>query len=214
MLRGPPGATELDFAVNVGATSLSPRSLGGTGSVLLLTTTRGLPRASGPTSPCGTCRASFGRSTRSSPTLHSAPAREARRDGSRRGSRKAALRATAEERRRGLPTLRHVVSYLYARGEGYLHSVKRAPAFRVVATTLKRAKGQSTIVIVSDLETTLARLPRASASRHGAASACTSSRSFRRYLSGSRIRFSRLRTSPRLTSRTCGGFASLSRSPT
>ncbi len=47
---------------------------------------------------------------------------------------------------------RHVVSYMYTRGEGYLQSLKRAPAFRAIAASLKRARGQSTIVIVSDLE--------------------------------------------------------------
>jgi hypothetical protein len=41
---------------------------------------------------------------------------------------------------------------MYARGEGYLHSLKRAPAFRAIATSLKSAQGQSTILIVSDLE--------------------------------------------------------------
>jgi uncharacterized protein (DUF58 family) len=47
---------------------------------------------------------------------------------------------------------RHVVSYMYARGEGYLHRLKRAPAFRAIAASLKSAQRQSTILIVSDLE--------------------------------------------------------------
>ena len=47
---------------------------------------------------------------------------------------------------------RHVVSYMYARGEGYLHSLKRAPAFRAIYASLKRAHGRSTIVLISDLE--------------------------------------------------------------
>jgi hypothetical protein len=41
---------------------------------------------------------------------------------------------------------------MYARGEGYLHSLKRAPAFRAIAASLLRAQGQSSIIIVSDLE--------------------------------------------------------------
>jgi hypothetical protein len=41
---------------------------------------------------------------------------------------------------------------MYARGEGYMRSLKRAPAFRAIAASLKRAQGQSSIVVVSDLE--------------------------------------------------------------
>ncbi|MGZ4852859.1 MAG: hypothetical protein ACXV3D_06690, partial [Halobacteriota archaeon] len=53
---------------------------------------------------------------------------------------------------------RHVVSYLYAHGEGYVQSLRRSPAFRAIATSLERSHGQSSLVLVSDLENDLGPL--------------------------------------------------------
>ena len=53
---------------------------------------------------------------------------------------------------------RYVVSYLYSYSEGYVRTLKRSPPFRAIASSLEHAHGQSTVVLVSDLENDLGPL--------------------------------------------------------
>jgi hypothetical protein len=53
---------------------------------------------------------------------------------------------------------RSLISYLYAYSEGYTRTLKRSPAFRAVTSALAHAHGQSTLVLVSDLENDLGPL--------------------------------------------------------
>jgi uncharacterized protein (DUF58 family) len=154
MARGPPGATELDFAVNV-ASHIVKSAIARGNRIGLVTYDDGgvatslradlsLPHAS--------------RVVRSLNEMEPGiPLRAPRAKLDVTGADVARVKrhfaATADdETDEDVRHFRHVVSYMYARGEGYLHSLKRAPAFRAIAASLLRAQGQSSIVIVSDLE--------------------------------------------------------------
>ncbi|MGZ4846381.1 MAG: DUF58 domain-containing protein [Halobacteriota archaeon] len=50
---------------------------------------------------------------------------------------------------------RHIILYLYTHSEGYLHSLRRSPAFNAITTSMKRSPSQSAVVLVSDLENDL-----------------------------------------------------------
>src|ERR1019366_6370016 len=154
MVRGPPGATELDFAVNVASQVVKSAISRGSRIGLVTYDDQGV----------GTnLRADLSLSHASSvvrslneiePSIPLRPPR-AKLDvtGADVVRVKRHFAATEdEESDEDVRHFRHVVSYMYARGEGYLHSLKRAPAFRAIAASLKRAHGQSTIVLVSDLE--------------------------------------------------------------
>jgi uncharacterized protein (DUF58 family) len=154
MVRGPPGATELDFAVNVASQVVKSAISRGSRIGLVTYDDQGV----------GTnLRADLSLSHASSvvrslneiePSIPLRPPR-AKLDvtGADVVRVKRHFAATEdEESDEDVRHFRHVVSYMYARGEGYLHSLKRAPAFRAIAASLKRSHGQSTIVLVSDLE--------------------------------------------------------------
>jgi uncharacterized protein (DUF58 family) len=154
MARGPPGATELDFAVNVASYVVKSSIARGNRIGLVTYDDQGvgtslradlsLPHAS--------------RVARSLNEIEPGiPLRPPRAKLDVTGADvvrvKRHFSATAnDESDEDIRHFRHIISYMYARGEGYLYSLKRAPAFRAIVASLKRAQGQSTIVIVSDLE--------------------------------------------------------------
>jgi uncharacterized protein (DUF58 family) len=154
MARGPPGATELDFAVNVASHVVKSAIARGNriglityddqGVATSLPTDLSLPHASSVVRSLNEIEPG---------TPLRAPRAKLDVTGADVVRVKRHFAATADdESDEDIRHFRHVVSYMYARGEGYLHSLKRAPAFRAIAASLKRAQGQSTIVIISDLE--------------------------------------------------------------
>ena len=154
MARGPPGATELDFAVNVASYVVKSAIARGNriglvtyddqGVVTSLKAELSLPHASRVVRSLNEIEPGIPlRAPRAKLDVTGADVVRVNRH----------FAATDdEESDEDVRHFRHVVSYMYARGEGYLHSLKRAPAFRAIAASLKRPQGQSTIVIVSDLE--------------------------------------------------------------
>lgn len=154
MARGPPGATELDFAVNVASHVVKSAIARGNriglityddlGVATNLPADLSLPHASSVVRSLNEMEPGIPlRAPRAKLDVTGADVVRVKRH----------FAATADdESDEDVRHFRHVVSYMYARGEGYLHSLKRAPAFRAIAASLKRAQGQSTIVIVSDLE--------------------------------------------------------------
>lgn len=154
MARGPPGATELDFAVNVASHVVKSAIARGNRIGLITYDDQGvatslradisLPHVSSVVRSLNEIEPSIPlRAPRAKLDVTGADVVRVKRHF-------AAIEG--EESDADVRHFRHVVSYIYARGEGYLHSLKRAPAFRAIAASLKRAQGQSTIVIVSDLE--------------------------------------------------------------
>jgi uncharacterized protein (DUF58 family) len=154
MARGPPGATELDFAVNVASYVVRSAIARGNRIGLITYDDQGVA-TSLPADLSLPHASSVVRSLNEiEPGIPLRPPR-AKLDvtGADVVRVKRHFAATADdESDEDIRHFRHVVSYMYAHGEGYLRSLKRAPAFRAIAASLKRAQGQSTIVIVSDLE--------------------------------------------------------------
>ena len=154
MARGPPGATELDFAVNVASYVVRSAIARGNRIGLITYDDQGVA-TSLPADLSLPHASSVVRSLNEiEPGIPLRPAR-AKLDvtGADVVRVKRHFAATADdESDEDIRHFRHVISYMYTRGEGYLYSLKRAPAFRAIAASLKRAQGQSAIVIVSDLE--------------------------------------------------------------
>ncbi|MGZ4891664.1 MAG: DUF58 domain-containing protein [Halobacteriota archaeon] len=154
MGRGPAGATELDFAVNVAdyfVTSAVARgsrvglvTYDDSGVRTNLAADASLPHVSGvvralnemePATPLRRPRTKM--DVTGSDVLHV----------------KQHFAATPEaDANDDIRRFRHIISYLYAHSEGYVRNLHGAPAFRAITTTLKRARGRSTLVLVSDLE--------------------------------------------------------------
>jgi len=154
MARGPPGATELDFAVNVASHIVKSAIARGNRIGLVTYDDHGVATS---------LRADLSLSHASSVVRSlnelepgialRAPRAKLDVTGADVVRIKRHFAATAgDETDEDVRHFRHVVSYMYARGEGYIHSLKRAPAFRAIAASLLRAQGQSSIIIVSDLE--------------------------------------------------------------
>jgi uncharacterized protein (DUF58 family) len=154
MGRGPPGATELDFAVNVASAVVKSAIARGNRIGLVTYDDQGVAtslRADSSLSHASSVVRSLNE-IEPGITLR-APRAKLDMTGADVVRVKRHFAATADdETDADVRHFRHVVSYMYARGEGYLHSLKRAPAFRAIAASLLRAQGQSSIVIVSDLE--------------------------------------------------------------
>jgi uncharacterized protein (DUF58 family) len=152
MSRGPPGATELDFAVNVGSHVVKSAIARGNRVGLITYDDQGVATSLGADLSLRHASSVVRSLNEIEPSTSLRPPR-AKLDvtGADVVHMKKHFAAT-EESDEDVRHFRHVVSYMYARGEGYLQSLKRAPAFRAVATSLKRAQGQSTIVLVSDLD--------------------------------------------------------------
>jgi uncharacterized protein (DUF58 family) len=152
MARGPPGATELDFAVNVASHVVKSAIARGNRIGLVTYDDQGVATSLGADLSLGHASSVVRSLNEIEPSISLRPPR-AKLDVT--GADVVRIKrhfAATEEGDEDVRHFRHVVSYMYARGEGYMHSLKRAPAFRAIATSLKRAQGQSTIVIVSDLE--------------------------------------------------------------
>jgi uncharacterized protein (DUF58 family) len=154
MARGPPGATELDFAVNVASHVVKSAIARGNriglvtyddqGVATSLLADLSLPHASSVVRSLNELEPSIPlRAPRAKLDVTGADVVRVKRH---------FAETEDEESDEDIRHFRHVVSYMYARGEGYLRSLKRAPAFRAIAASLKRAQGQSSIVVVSDLE--------------------------------------------------------------
>ncbi len=152
MARGPPGATELDFAVNVASHVVKSAIARGNQIGLFTYDDQGVATSLGADLSLRHASSVVRSLNEIEPGI---PLRPPRAKIEVTGADVVRVKrhfAATEERDEDVRHFRHVISYMYARGEGYLHSLKRAPAFRAIAASLKRAQGQSTIVIVSDLE--------------------------------------------------------------
>jgi len=160
MGRGVPGATELDFAVNVAGTFV--KLAVAKGSRIGLTTYN--DTAVTTNLETGSSLSHVSSVVRSLNEIEpSAPSRRPRRKLDVSGHDviriKKQFAATPDEAiDDDIRYFRHVISYMYAYSEGYVRTLKRSPAFRAVASALAHAYGQSTIVLVSDLETDLGPL--------------------------------------------------------
>jgi uncharacterized protein (DUF58 family) len=152
MARGPSGATELDFAVNVASAVVKSAIARGNRIGLVTYDDQGVAtslRADSSLSHASSVVRSLNEMEPGVPLR--APRAKLDVTGADVVRVKRHFAATAETDE-DVRHFRHVVSYMYARGEGYMHSLKRAPAFRAIAASLLRAQGRSSIVIVSDLE--------------------------------------------------------------
>lgn len=160
MGRGLPGATELDFAVNVAGNFV--KLAVAKGSRIGLTTYD--DNAVTMNLETGSSLSHVSSVVRSLNEIEpSAPSRRPRRKMDVSGHDviriKKQFAATPDEAiDDDIRHFRHVISYLYAYSEGYVRTLKRSPAFRAVASALAHAYGQSTIVLVSDLENDLGPL--------------------------------------------------------
>jgi len=154
MGRGPAGATELDFAVNVAGYFVT--SAVSRGSQIGLVTyddsgvTTNLAADASQSHVSGVVRAL----NEMEPAI---PLRRPRTKVDVTGSDvlrvKQHFAETPEaETDDDIRRFRHIISYLYAHSEGYMRNLHGAPAFRAITTTLKRTRGRSTLVLVSDLE--------------------------------------------------------------
>ena len=160
MGRGLPGATELDFAVNVAGNFV--KLAVSKGSRIGLTTYD--DNAVTTNLETGSSLSHVSSVVRSLNEIEpSAPSRRPRRKMDVSGHDviriKKQFAATPDEAiDDDIRHFRHVISYMYAYSEGYVRTLKRSPAFRAVASALAHAYGQSTIVLVSDLENDLGPL--------------------------------------------------------
>jgi uncharacterized protein (DUF58 family) len=160
MGRGRPGATELDFAVNVAGNFV--KLAVAKGSRIGLTTYD--DNAVTTNLETGSSLSHVSSVVRSLNEIEpSAPSRRPRRKLDVSGHDviriKKQFAATPDEAiDDDIRHFRHVISYMYAYSEGYVRTLKRSPAFRAVASSLAHAYGQSTIVLVSDLENDLGPL--------------------------------------------------------
>jgi uncharacterized protein (DUF58 family) len=160
MGRGLPGATELDFAVNVAGNFV--KLAVAKGSRIGLTTYN--DNAVTTNLETGSSLSHVSSVVRSLNEIEpSAPSRRPRRKLDVSGHDviriKKQFAATPDEAiDDDIRYFRHVISYMYAYSEGYVRTLKRSPAFRAVASALAHAYGQSTIVLVSDLENDLGPL--------------------------------------------------------
>jgi uncharacterized protein (DUF58 family) len=154
MGRGPPGATELDFAVNVAGYYV--KSVVAKGNRISLVTYDDTDVAT--SLAAGSSLSHVSSVVRSLNEIEPSVAlRRPRQKMDVTGSDVIRLKkhfeATRdEETDDDVRHFRHVVSYMYAHGEGYIQGLRRSPAFRAIATSLKRTQGPSTVVLVSDLE--------------------------------------------------------------
>ncbi len=152
MARGPPGATELDFAVNVASHVVKSAIARGNRIGLITYDDQGVATSLGADLSLRHASSVVRSLNEIEPSV---PMRPPRAKLEVTGADVVHVKrhfAATEESDEDIRHFRHVISYMYARSEGYLHSLKRAPAFRAIAASLKRAQGQSTVVIVSDLE--------------------------------------------------------------
>ncbi|MGZ4853379.1 MAG: DUF58 domain-containing protein, partial [Halobacteriota archaeon] len=160
MGRGLPGATELDFAANVAGTFVKLAVAKGNRIGLVTYDDSGVATSLRAGSSVPHVSSVVRALNEIAP---SAPARRPRRKVDVSGSdvvriKKHFAATDDEETDEDIRHFRHVVSYLYAHGEGYFHSLRRSPAFRAIATSLERSRGQSSLVLVSDLENDLGPL--------------------------------------------------------
>lgn len=160
MGRGLPGATELDFAVNVAGTFVKLAVAKGNRIGLVTYDDGGVATSLRAGSSVPHVSSVVRALNEIAP---SAPARRPRRKVDVSGSdviriKRHFAETDEEETDEDIRHFRHVVSYLYAHGEGYFHSLRRSPAFRAIATSLERSRGQSSLVLVSDLENDLGPL--------------------------------------------------------
>jgi uncharacterized protein (DUF58 family) len=152
MARGPPGATELDFAVNVASNVVKSAIARGNRIGLTSYDDQGVATSLGADLSLRHVSSVVRSLNEIEP---STPVRAPHAKLEVTGADVVRINryfAATEESDEDVRHFRHVVSSMYARSEGYLHSLESAPAFRAIATSIKRAQGQSTIVIVSDLE--------------------------------------------------------------
>jgi uncharacterized protein (DUF58 family) len=154
MARGPPGATELDFAVNVASHIVKSAIARGNRIGLTTYDDEGVATSIGADLSLRHASNVVRSLNEIEPGIPlRAPRAKLDVTGADVVRVKRHFAATDDaESDEDIRHFRHIVSYMYAHGEGYLHSLKRAPAFRAIAASLKRAQGQSTIVVVSDLE--------------------------------------------------------------
>ena len=154
MARGPPGATELDFAVNLASYVVKSAIARGNRIGLVTYNDQGVVTSLG-------AELSLPHALRVVRSLNEiepgiplrAPRAKLEVTGADVERVKRHFAATDNEQGdEDVRHFRHVVSYVYARGESYLQSLKRAPAFCAIAASLVHVQGQLTIVIVSDLE--------------------------------------------------------------
>ena len=154
MARGPAGATELDFAVNVASQLVKSAVSKGdriglvtyddNGVATSLETGHSLPHVSSV--------------VRSLNELEpSVSVRRPRRKMQVTGGDVIRIKKHFESTRDqevddDVRHFRHVISHMYTYGEGYMRGLKRSPGFRAIATSLERAHGPSTVVLISDLE--------------------------------------------------------------
>jgi uncharacterized protein (DUF58 family) len=152
MARGPSGATELDFAVNVASNVVKSAIARGNRIGLTTYDDQGVATSLGADLSLRHVSSVVRSLNEIEPSI---PLRAPREKLEVTGADVVRINryfAATEESDEDVRYFRHVVSYMYASGEGYLHSLERAPAARAIATSLKRSRGQSNIVIVSDLE--------------------------------------------------------------
>jgi uncharacterized protein (DUF58 family) len=154
MGRGIPAARELDFAVNVAGNFVKLAVAKGTPIGLTTYDENDVAVDVGiGSSPSHVW--SVVRSLNEITPSVSAPLRYRRKldvTGSDVARVKRQFAATATNTNEDIDRFRYVISYLYSYAEGYAQSLKRAPAFRAIASSLRHAYGQATLVLVSDLE--------------------------------------------------------------
>jgi uncharacterized protein (DUF58 family) len=160
MGRGAPGATELDFAVGIAGNFVKLAVAKGSRIGLTTYDDNGITT----NLETGSSLSHVSSVVRSLNEIEpSAPARRPRRKLDVSGTdviriKKQFAATPDDEMDDDIRHFRHVISYLYAYSEGYVRTLKRSPAFRAVASALAHAYGQSTIVLVSDLEKDLGPL--------------------------------------------------------
>jgi len=160
MGRGPPGNTELDFALNVAGYCIRSAVAKGNRIGLVTYDDRGIATSL----EAGDSLPHVSSVVRSLNQLEpSAPLRYPRRKVGVTGIDVLRVKKRFETIRDGetdedIRRFRYIISYLYAHGDGYVEDLKRAPAFRAIATTVQRSAGQSSVVLVSDLENDLGPL--------------------------------------------------------
>jgi uncharacterized protein (DUF58 family) len=160
MGRGLPGATELDFAVSVAGNFVKLAVAKGNRIGLTTYDDNGVATSL----ETGSSLSHVSSVVRSLNEIEpSVPSRHPRRKLDVSGSdviriKKQFAATRDEEIDDDIRRFRYVVSYLYAFSEGYVRTLRRSPAFRAIASALERSYGQSTIVLVSDLENDLGPL--------------------------------------------------------
>jgi uncharacterized protein (DUF58 family) len=161
MARGAPGATELDFAVNVAGNFVAMAVAKGN-RIGLTTYDDGGVKTSLETGSSLSHVSSVVRALNEiEPSAASRlPRRKLDVSGSDviRVKKQFAATRDDEDIDDDIRRFRYVVSYLYSYSEGYARTLKRSPPFRAIASSLEHAHGQSSVVLVSDLENDLGPL--------------------------------------------------------